>query len=204
MLDPADLDLDDEASRALLHSLQPLLQEDGLQVVWHDALHWHARGEPLGGWNAPSLDRLIGANVRPWITSGVPKPLVRLQSEMQMLAYPHPVNEARLARGQRPINAFWIHGAGALPSPMPAPTSVQYLDALRAPALRGDVQGWRNAWQALDAQLPSPDTEGLQLTLCSESTAQSWQAPRRRWLARLQQALRRPDTTLALKALIDT
>jgi hypothetical protein len=204
MLDPAALQLTDEESQALLQAMQPWLQEDGLQVRWHDALHWHASGDMLGGWSAASLDRVIGANVRPWITSGLPGALVRLQSEMQMLAYNHPVNDARLARGQLPVNAFWVHGAGSLPQPTPAGRSVQYLDDLRAHILRGDVQGWRAAWQLLDTRLPAPDTPGLQLTLCSESAAHLWQARPAHWLARLQKALRPTDTTLALKALIDT
>ena len=205
MLDPSTLKLSDEESLALLQMLQPYLQEDGLQVRWHDALHWHACGELLGGWAAPSLDRVIGANVRPWITSGLPGALVRLQSEMQMLAYNHPVNDARLARGLLPVNAFWVHGAGRLPAtPATARPKVRVMDDLRRSALHGDVQGWRTAWQSLDTRLPAPDTPDLQLTLCSESTAHHWQTRPTQWLSRLQNWLRPPNTTAALKALIDT
>lgn len=202
MLDPSTLHLSDEESRSLLNMLQPYLLEDGLQMRWQDALHWHACGPLLDGWQAPSLDRVIGANVRPWITAGVPGALVRLQSEMQMLAYNHPVNDARLARGQLPVNAFWVHGAGCLPMSEPSASPVQYLDSLRPAALRGDAQGWRVAWQALDAQLPDPATPGLQLTLCSESAAHIWQSRPQTWLSRLRKALSSPDTTAALQALI--
>ena len=206
MLDPTGLNLGDEESQALLAAMQPYLQEDGLQVRWHDALHWHAQGDLLGGWAAPSLERVIGANVRPWVTQGLPGALVRLHSEMQMLAYPHPVNEARLARGQLPVNAFWVHGAGSLPqAPTPA-GAVQRLDSLRPAALRGDVHAWRSAWQALDAQLPDPQTPGLQLTLCSENAAHHWQAGPQHWLAQCMASVRRtfatPNTSSALKALI--
>ncbi len=202
MLDPGTLKLSDEESLALLQMLQPYLQEDGLQVRWHDALHWHAQGPMLAGWPAPSLDRVINANVRPWITAGLPGALVRLQSEMQMLAYQHPVNDARLARGQLPVNAFWVHGAGSLKAQAPAAGPMQYLDTLRASALRGDVTGWRAAWQAIDAQLPDPDTPGLQLTLCSESAAQTWQARPQNWLSRMRRVFSPIDTTAALRALI--
>ena len=202
MLDPDRLNLSDEESQALLQMLQPWLQEDGLQVHWHDALHWHARGALLAGWQAPSLDRGVNANVRPWITAGLPGPLVRLQSEMQMLAYQHPVNDARLARGQLPVNAFWVHGAGSGPVPTRPTGSVQCLDTLRASALRGDAAAWRAAWQALDAQLPEPGTPDLQLTLCSESVAQTWQTRPSSWLSRLRSAFSSPDTTAVLRALI--
>ena len=202
MLDPARLGLGDDESQALLQALLPYLQEDGLELRWHDALHWHARGELLAGWHAPSLDRVINANVRPWITSGLPGALVRLHSEMQMLAYQHPVNDARLARGQLPVNAFWVHGAGRLAAPPTSGADVLYLDALRAPALAGDAAAWRHAWQALDAQLPAPDTPGLQLTLCSDTTTLTWTAQPRSWLTRLRHAFSPPDTTASLQALI--
>ncbi len=202
MLAPAALALGDEESRALLDMLLPYLQEDGLQVHWRDALHWHARGDLLGGWQAPSLDRVVGANVRPWITAGLPGTLVRLQSEMQMLAYNHPVNDARLSRGQLPVNAFWVHGAGRWTG-QPGPAQpVQCHELLRPAAQRGDVQAWRSAWLALDAQLPDPDTPGLQLTLCSESAAHTWQARPQGWLSRLRNTFIPPDTTAALQALM--
>lgn len=208
MLDPAGLHLSDEESQALLAAMQPYLQQDGLQVQWRDALHWHARGALLDGWAAASLDRVIGANVRPWITAGLPGALVRLNSEMQMLAYNHPVNDARLSRGLLPVNAFWVHGAGRL-SQVPETQragAVHYLDSLRAAALRGDVHAWRSAWQALDAQLPDPQTPDLQLTLCSENAAHHWQVGPQHWLAQCVAVVRRtfvsPDTSSALKALI--
>ena len=78
------------------------------------------------------------------------------------------------------------------------------MDDLRRSALHGDVQGWRTAWQSLDTRLPAPDTPDLQLTLCSESTAHHWQTRPTQWLSRLQNWLRPPNTTAALKALIDT
>ena len=204
MMDPATLQLSDEESQALLQTMQPYLQEDGLQVRWHDALRWHAQGEMLAGWASASLERVVNANVRPWITTGLPAPLVRLHSELQMLAYNHPVNDARLARGLQAVNAFWMHGAGQLP-PNAKPTGVvQMIDRLRDSALRGDVGAWRAAWQALDAQLPAPDTPGLQLTLCSESSAQHWQAQPGKLLARLRQVFSPPDTSATLRALLTT
>lgn len=203
MLDPADLALSAADSQALLDALLPYLQEDGLQVRWHDALHWHAQGEWLDGWHAPSIDRVIHANVRPWITSGLPGKLVRLHSEMQMLVYSHPVNEDRAARGQLPVNAFWWHGAGRLSAPAMHTAPVLRMDDLRAPALAGDAQAWRSAWQALDAHLPDPDTPGLRLSLCSESAASHWAAHPTGWLGRLRRAFATPDTTAVLQALIE-
>jgi hypothetical protein len=43
-----------------------------------------------------------------------------LVNEAQMLLHAHPVNEAREARGEPPINSLWLWGAGRAPS-VPAP-----------------------------------------------------------------------------------
>ena len=42
--------------------------------------------------------------------------LRRLQNEMQMLLYRHPVNDARAAQRRLTVNSFWISGTGTLPS----------------------------------------------------------------------------------------
>ena len=196
MMDPATLQLSDEESQALLQTMQPYLQEDGLQVRWHDALRWHAQGEMLAGWASASLERVVNANVRPWITTGLPAPLVRLHSELQMLAYNHPVNDARLARGQLPVNSFWLHGAGE------PRAGTQHSAVLHSELLDAAQQGpeaWRAAWPALDAGVlaplvqrlhSAPQTDALQLSLCSQGTAITWANAPRPWPQRLRQNLR--------------
>jgi hypothetical protein len=209
MLDPAYLQLSDEESQQLLQAMQPFLQEDGLDVRWHSPLMWHATGPVFAGMQAVSLDRVSGANVKPWITDGhLPPSLRRLQSEMQMLLYNHPVNDARLAQGRLTVNSFWVHGAGALPAhheALPA-SEVQVIDSLRAPALQGDVQAWLAAWQQVDAEHLAPLSQhsGLRLTLCSETSAHTYQRTERSWLQRLGAAFHKTDTGRALQALIPT
>lgn len=179
MADPAHLHLSDEESQQLLQAMQPFLQEDGLQVTWYSALRWHVQGAMLADLPTASLDRVIGQNVKDWMPQHpAARPLQRLQSEMQMLLYNHPVNDARETRRQHTVNAFWLHGAGALPAsvlsaapsaapstaPLHAPfaappmtttvtVAVTVTDALRSSALQGDLQTWQQAWQQLDATL---------------------------------------------------
>jgi hypothetical protein len=60
------------------------------------------------------------------------KPLRRLQNEMQMLLYTHPVNERRIARGLPAVNSFWISGTGRESALLGAPlhsTSLSSFDA---------------------------------------------------------------------------
>ena len=214
MLDPASLFLSDDESQQLLQAMQPFLQEDGLQVTWHSALAWHAQGDMLAEMPTASLDRVIGQNVKPWMPDSpsahhAAKPLQRLQSEMQMLLYNHPVNDAREARRQHTVNAFWLHGAGtllagsgALAQPVAMP------DALRAGALRGDLQAWQQAWQQLDATAVADLLEHFKVTgqatlsLCSEHAAHTFEAVPATWHQRITRLFQNTTPATALAALM--
>ena len=176
MLDPAHLHLSDQESQELLQAMQPFLQEDGLDVHWHSALRWHATASVFGAMQSVSLERVTGANVKPWITGNhMPPGLRRLQSEMQMLLYNHPVNDARMAQGRLTVNSFWVHGAGALPKTHAAQagSEVTVLDHLREAAVRGDLQAWLAAWRELAADGPYTLAEiGALLGLTSERVRQ--------------------------------
>ena len=213
MLDPASLYLTDDESRQLLQAMQPYLLEDGLQVTWHSALAWHAQGELLAHLPTASLDRVTGQNVKPWLADHpAARPLHRLQSEMQMLLYNHPVNDAREARRQHTVNSFWLHGAGALPIDAANPASrtqrIQVPDALRASALRGDVQAWQQAWQTLDATVLAEVLDHLKtngqatLSLCSENAAHTYQAIPLAWHQRVARIFNKTTPLSALEALL--
>lgn len=213
MADPAHLRLSDDESQQLLQAMQTFLQEDGLQVTWHNAGLWHAQGDLLADVPTASLDRVIGQNVKHWMPEHpASRPLQRLQSEMQMLLYNHPVNDARDARRQHTVNAFWLHGAGSLPAATLADAStatktVSMPDALRASALHGDVQAWRQAWQALDATVLAQALQHLKstgqitLSLCSEHAAHTYTAAAP-WHQRITRLFHKTTPEAALAALI--
>ena len=206
LLDPASLMLTDEESQALMAALQPLLHEDGLLLRWHDALHWHASGDLLQDLPTASLDRVIGQNLRHWLQAGSPgsaaRTLSRLQSEVQMLLYHHPVNEAREARRLPTVNAFWLHGAGRLPAtlepadPSAKATRIELRTDLRESARQGDTAAWQATWQALDrsamAKLRAHAQGGgaVTLSLCSEDRAHTFETRPLPWTQRLQRRLR--------------
>ena len=214
MLDPASLFLSDDESQQLLQAMQPFLQEDGLQVTWHSALAWHAQGDMLAEMPTASLDRVIGQNVKPWMPDSpsahhAAKPLQRLQSEMQMLLYNHPVNDAREARRQHTVNAFWLHGAGTLLAESGAAAQpVAMPDALRAGALRGDLQAWQQAWQQLDATAVADLLEHFKVTgqatlsLCSEHAAHTYEAVPATWHQRITRLFQNTTPATALAALM--
>jgi hypothetical protein len=220
MTDPAHLNLSDEESQQLLQAMQPFLQEDGLQVTWHSPLLWHAQGAMLAHLTTASLDRVIGQNVKDWMPDNpAARPLQRLQSEMQMLLYKHPVNDARDARRQIAVNAFWLHGAGSLPvnTPLAAQLSHDFQTSapvsapthLRSSALQGNTKAWQQAWQELDASavadmLQHVKTTGKgKLSLCSEHMAHTYTASPAAWYLRITRLFHKTSVTGALQALIN-
>jgi hypothetical protein len=183
MLHPDGLQLNEADSRAVMALVQPYFAEDGIQLHYASPLVWYALSPLFDQLATASLDRVVGRNVNAWMPEAAQAaPLRRLQNEMQMLLYTHPLNERRLSAGQLPVNSFWVSGAGALPA-MPAPVEdMQVLDDLRKPALQEDWAQWAAAWQALDASLfkdlcdQTQRGQHVTLTLCGERAAQRWQS----------------------------
>lgn len=205
LADPALLQLTEADARALLDILAPWFAQDGIALEYDQPTRWCARGDALAGLACASLDRVVGRDVRPWLPDAASARLVhRLHSEMQMLLYTHPFNDERAARGLPAVNAFWLHGAGALPE-RPAPVAPpQQPDELRQAALAEDWAAWGAAWRALDAgpvaQLAARAAAGeaVRLTLCGERSALTWHsAPRGLWQRMTSQFRRQPLSTLA-------
>ncbi len=188
--DPQTLRLDEAASRALLDILAPWFAQDGVTLHYDQPTRWLAQGSVFAGLATASLERVLHRDVRAWLPNAQQAAgLRRLHSEMQMLLYTHAFNDARAALRQAPVNAFWVHGAGAL-AQAPAPTgpAPQIDHTLQDAALRQDWSAWHSAWQALDAgalaQLERHVAGGgaAQLTLCGERSALTWHtAPRSLW-----------------------
>lgn len=194
MADPAQLALTEDESRTLLAAMQPYFEEDGLQLHWLRSDTWLVAGEVLRDLPTASLARVCNASVDDWIPrQDEAKLLRRLQNEMQMLLYTHPVNNARESRHAPTVNAFWLHDTGALDADGQPPTeALSVATELQAPATADDARAWAAAWQALDA---GPVQQALQaarlgqpvqLTLASPAHARSFHtAPLTLW-TRLQ------------------
>ena len=197
MLDPQQLDLGEDESRALLALMAPYFLEDGIALDYVSPTAWRARGEPLRGLATASLDRVQGRSLDLWMPDAPAARLVRrLQGEMQMLLYTHPMTDARAEQGRLAVNAFWVSGTGERPAT--ARTEVpglQMPQGLRQAALQEDWAGWAAAWQAIDAAEVRQALEAAEagrpvaLTLCGERNAQRFEArPRGSW-QRLSQGI---------------
>ena len=202
MDDPTALALQAHESDALRSAMASYFAEDGLTLHACRNSTWLACGTLLHQLPTASLARVSGHPVDPWMGhSAQARTLRRLQNEMQMLLYTHPVNVARAAQGLPAVNSFWISGTGNQPSSasalscVPAPPSVTLEDKLRTAAANDDAQAWCAAWNALEsgalAALLQRAIRGepVQLTLCGDDcalhftrgTPTAWQRLRAHW-----------------------
>lgn len=196
LIAPESLVLDAAASMAFFAVLRPLFEaasgtQAGMRMHYGAPLRWYAAGPALTCLASASLDRVVGRNVDAWLGQAPQmQGLRRLQSEVQMLLYTHPLNDERLARGMLPLNSFWLSGCGAAPVVQGSDPTI---DArLRASALAEDWPAWTRAWQTLDegplAAAWARVQQGLplQLTLAGECGSASFATVAR---SRLQQLL---------------
>ena len=178
MTHPRALNLGDEESRALLAAMQPFFAEDGIALMYDTPTRWLARGAVFAELATASPYRAIAGHVDDWLPKAPSAKLLRrLQNEMQMLLYTHPLTDARVAQGLPAVNSFWVSGTGALP-PGLAPSSqnrslsspaltpfnnagstfggsagvpITVPNALRDAATLGDWSAWAQAWRQIDS-----------------------------------------------------
>jgi len=198
LVDPAALDLSDDESRALFDAAQALVADAGCGFVWLDASRWLVSHESLRGLATASIERAIGRDVERWLPRHA-KAWSRLHSELQMVMYREPVNDAREARGIWAVNALWLSGCGARQTANPRACGID--DRLRAPALAGDWSAWGQAWKTLDQEAIAPLlAAGGTLTLCGEASSVTL-APSAGWWPSLRASLRRPAAAALLESL---
>ncbi len=176
--DPAHLQIDHAIDTTLFQAVQGFFAEDGIALYPYKPGQWLARSPLFANLPTASLDRVIGRNIDPWLVgshtmaalSPAAQLLRRLQNEMQMLLYTHPVNEGR----RLSINSFWVHGTGALPVSAPVGSEPVVVDVLRESALQQDLSAWLQAWQHIDTHVIAPmleevaNTRSQRLVLCGE------------------------------------
>ena len=210
LTDPNDLALSEADSRALMAAMQVYFDADGIRLHYVAPQRWLAEGEVFKDLPTASLDRVLGRSVNSWLPAGSSgKTLRRLQNEMQMLLYTHPINDVRSSQRQLPVNSIWFSGTGDLPERGRHPAATLEQQQLSAPrtladaALRDDWQAYAEAWGSLDAHeakdflARQSAGEVVRLTLCGERTAQTFESAPRSLLVRFKQLLK-PKPLLGL------
>ncbi|CAB3644525.1 regulator [Trinickia soli] len=117
LIDPSALDLTDEDATKLLAVAKPLIEALGVRIEAPTPHRWYLAGDALGSLAGASPLRASGRSIEIWLPhdaqSGQRSRIwMKLQNEVQMGWFEHPVNEAREARGLPAVNSIWLHAQG--------------------------------------------------------------------------------------------
>lgn len=108
------LQLTDDDARALFAAAQPLFFELGHCLRYGNAQTWFLRAAGWEHLETSTPDVVLGMNLGDAMPAGdQARAFRRLQNEVQMLWFDHPVNTARAQRGLAPVNAIWPWGSTA-------------------------------------------------------------------------------------------
>jgi hypothetical protein len=191
------LQLTDEQSRQLHALIAPYFEQDGITLKYHSAMRWLAFGEQFADFEYASLARVQGRSINDFLLDAGKFPqalrISRLQAEMQMLLYTHPISEARQASGLPTVNSFWVDGAGVLDTVPQAANSVQLERRLQE--AQHSEEAYLRAWHALAAQWAQIESPFL-VTLCGDKAAITLERQKPSWKRKILGFLstsRKPD-----------
>ncbi len=106
---------------ALVASLNQHFAQDGLSFLAPTAKRWYCRIDASEAPLTTPLWRVLGRGIFDYMpVSQGKRDWKSLANEIQMLFFEHPINQAREARRELPINGVWLWGAGQLPATSPA------------------------------------------------------------------------------------
>jgi hypothetical protein len=123
LTDQRRLDLQEQESRALFETAQPIFGEAGRLLLYGDAHTWFLRADDWIDLLTSTPDAACGHNIDIWMPKdpGDTHDRVwrKLQNEVQMHWHTHAINNQREFRRAEPINSIWLWGGPSMTMPMP-------------------------------------------------------------------------------------
>lgn len=141
LTDLRQLDCSEAEARTLFEVAKSAFEQVGKALVYGDANTWFARADDWATLQTSTPDAVCGHSIDIWTPKGDGERNWRkLQNEVQMEWFAHPLNEARQARGQKPVNSIWLWGgASTAASPSTSQTASRYREVFNLP-------GWMTAY----------------------------------------------------------
>lgn len=120
LTDPRRLALSEAESRALFDIASPLFHEAGKRITYGDTGTWFVEAGDWAGLETSSPDAASGHNIDIWMPKGPgERDWRKVQNDVQMHWFNHPVNEEREERRQKPVNSVWLWGGPSRNSEAP-------------------------------------------------------------------------------------
>ncbi|QJE02576.1 hypothetical protein HH212_23250 [Massilia forsythiae] len=115
MDDLRGLDLREDEGRALFEAALPSIADSGYRLLYGAADTWFLRADAWDDLRTATPDAAVGMNLTDWMPTGdKARAFRKLQNDVQVTWYTHPVNAAREARGRQAINSIWPWGGASL------------------------------------------------------------------------------------------
>lgn len=114
LTDLRQLSVSELESRALFDLIAPLFEESGLAFFYGNESEWFVRADDWHELRTATPDSACGHNIDIWMPKGAAALAWRkLQNEIQMTWFGHPIQEERERRGLKPVNSLWLWGGGS-------------------------------------------------------------------------------------------
>lgn len=111
---PVPLPLENNEIDALTASFNQHFTSDGMQFFWHEST-WFLRLENNPNIQTSAPQASINKDINAYLPTGEgAMQWAKLQNEVQMLLFEHPVNQAREAKRLPAINSIWCYGGGQM------------------------------------------------------------------------------------------
>jgi hypothetical protein len=110
--------ISEEESRRLIASLNKLLKEDDLEILYGSPSEWYLKLPTHPDITTYPLTDVIAKDIRAYLPTGSTQHWWhKLLTELQMLLFDHEVNIERQKEGKPTINSIWPWGEGSLSAP---------------------------------------------------------------------------------------
>ncbi|MBI5625974.1 MAG: hypothetical protein HY935_02050 [Nitrosomonadales bacterium] len=147
-----DVEVSTDEAKQLCAALNKYFAGQDMEFYAPHSRRWYVRMDQLPDIETVPLSQAAGRNVRGLLPGGSEAThWHQLFNEAQMLLFAHPVNEAREARGELPINSLWFWGSGcSLAAPLlkvyDSASSDDVLSGMFASAANIPFAGWSERW----------------------------------------------------------
>lgn len=187
LADAAHFNISRDEAEGLVESLNSHFAGDGMRFYPMQPQRWYLRLNEARPIETTPLLQARGRDIDPLLPRG-PKALEwrRMLNEAQMLLHQHPLNDAREARGEAPINSVWLWGEGDVPTPKKIFNRVRTHDALAAGLAQA---GGASVYPVPDSArqwLRAAGSEGVELIVLDSLSAPACYGDLHAWQQRLQ------------------
>ena len=116
LVDSAAFEISQMEAEQFADAFNRHFQADGYLLYPLHPKRWYLRVTPPPALTTCSVNTVAGQSINAYLPSGADSlAWHRFYNEIQMLLFSLPVNDAREARGELPINSLWCWGGGTLP-----------------------------------------------------------------------------------------